>query len=94
MIRAHLHLVVKIARDYENLGLSLLNLIYEGTLGLLKAMEHFDPDKGVGFSDWSLVVIESTIRQALARLCSTLRLLGKAADWPRTTGQGDRPASR
>ena len=46
MIKANLRLVVKIARDYSNLGLPLLDLISEGNVGLMKAVERFDPEKG------------------------------------------------
>jgi hypothetical protein len=53
MIRANLRLVVKIAREYEGLGLPLLDLINEGNIGLMKAVERFDPAKGGKLSTYS-----------------------------------------
>jgi DNA-directed RNA polymerase sigma subunit (sigma70/sigma32) len=81
LLRSQFRLVVSVARQYENMGLSLLNLIYEGNIGLLKALEHFDPDEGVRFSDCSLPLVKQSMRKALARQSRSLRLQA------RTTGR-------
>jgi RNA polymerase primary sigma factor len=72
MIKANLRLVVKIARDYEHLGLPLLDLINEGNIGLMKAVERFDPSKGAKLSRawW----IKQSIKRALANQSKTIRL--------------------
>jgi RNA polymerase primary sigma factor len=80
MICANLRLVVKIAREYENLGLPLLDLISEGNLGLMKAVERFDPDKGAKFSTYSSFWIKERIRRALANQSRTIRLPVHVAD--------------
>jgi RNA polymerase primary sigma factor len=74
MIRANLRLVVKIAREYENLGLPLLDLINEGNIGLMKAIERFDPAKGGKLSTYGSWWIKQSIRRALANQSKTIRL--------------------
>lgn len=74
MIRANLRLVVKIARDYEEFGVPLLDLINEGNIGLMKAVERFDPAKGAKFSTYSSWWIKQAIKRALANQSKTIRL--------------------
>ena len=74
MIRANLRLVVKIARDYANLGLPLMDLISEGTIGLVKAVERFDPAKGGKLSTYGAWWIKQSIKRALANQGKTIRL--------------------
>ncbi|MEI8342456.1 MAG: sigma-70 family RNA polymerase sigma factor, partial [Verrucomicrobiota bacterium] len=66
MIRANLRLVVKIAHDYNNLGLPLLDLISEGNIGLMKAVERFDPAKGGKLSTYGAWWLKQSIKRALA----------------------------
>lgn len=74
MIRANLRLVVKIAHDYDGLGLPLLDLINEGNLGLMKAVERFDPAKGGKLSTYAAWWIKQSIKRALANQSKTIRL--------------------
>jgi RNA polymerase primary sigma factor len=74
MIKANLRLVVKIAHDYSNLGLPLLDLISEGNIGLMKAVERFDPAKGGKLSTYSAWWIKQSIKRALANQSKTIRL--------------------
>src|SRR5262245_20984721 len=74
MIKANLRLVVKIARDYSNLGLPLLDLISEGNLGLMKAVERFDPEKGGKLSTYGAWWIKQAIKRAMANQSKTIRL--------------------
>jgi RNA polymerase primary sigma factor len=74
MIRANLRLVVKISRDYEHLGLPLLDLISEGTIGLMKAVDRFDPAKGGKLSTYGSWWIKQQIRRALSNQGRTIRL--------------------
>ena len=74
MIRSNLRLVVKIARDYANLGLPLLDLISEGKIGLVKAVERFDPSKGGKLSTYGAWWIKQSIKRALANQGKTIRL--------------------
>ncbi len=74
MIKANLRLVVKIAHDYEGLGLPLLDLINEGNIGLMKAVERFDPAKGGKLSTYGAWWIKQSIKRALANQSKTIRL--------------------
>lgn len=74
MIKANLRLVVKIARDYEGLGVPLLDLISEGNIGLMKAVDRFDPNKGAKFSTYGAFWIKQAIRRALDNQAKTIRL--------------------
>lgn len=74
MIKANLRLVVKIARDYEGLGLALLDLISEGNIGLMKAVDRYDPSKGGKLSTYGAWWIKQSIKRALANQAKTIRL--------------------
>src|SRR5437773_2672551 len=74
MIKANLRLVVKIAREYEGIGLPLLDLISEGNIGLMKAVERFDPSKGGKLSTYGSWWIKQSIKRALANQSKTIRL--------------------
>jgi len=74
MITANLRLVVKIAHDYANFGLPLIDLISEGNIGLIKAVERFDPAKGGKLSTYAAWWIKQSIKRALANQSKTIRL--------------------
>jgi RNA polymerase primary sigma factor len=74
MITANLRLVVKIAREYEGLGLPLLDLINEGNIGLMKGVARFNPSKGAKFSTYASLWIKQAIRRALSNTSKTIRL--------------------
>lgn len=74
MIKANLRLVVKIAHDFSTFGLPLLDLISEGNIGLMKAVERFDPKKGGKLSTYASWWIKQSIKRALANQSKTIRL--------------------
>jgi RNA polymerase primary sigma factor len=74
MIKANLRFVVKIAREYEGIGLPLMDLISEGNIGLMKAVERFDPTRGARLSTYSAWWIKQSVKRALANQSKTIRL--------------------
>jgi RNA polymerase primary sigma factor len=74
MIKANLRLVVKISYDYANFGMPLLDVINEGNIGLMKAVERFNPEKGAKLSTYAALWIKQSIRRALSNQSKTIRL--------------------
>jgi RNA polymerase primary sigma factor len=98
MISANLRLVVRIARDFQNRGLSMDDLIGEGNLGLIRAAKDFDPEVGVRFSTYASIWIRQAIRQALVDTTPTIRLphhmVGTLTEWRRAEAELRRELGR
>ena len=80
MIKANLRLVVKIAHDYGNLGLPLLDLVSEGNIGLMKAVERFDPAKGGKLSTYAAILVGLTVLEGICRFASRWLLIGASRE--------------
>src|SRR4051794_14665454 len=91
MVRANLRLVVNIARSYVGKGLGLQDLIEEGNLGLLRAVEGFDPDRETRFSTYASYWIKQSIKRALVNTGKTIRIPAYMVEllskWKRATAK-------
>jgi RNA polymerase primary sigma factor len=89
MIRANLRLVVKIAKQYRNPSMTLADLVAEGNLGLMRAVEEFDPDAGVRFSTYAAWWVKQTIKRAMNHTGRSIRipayLVKMVSKWRKTT---------
>jgi RNA polymerase primary sigma factor len=74
IIRGNLRLVVKVALAYRDYGVSICDLVSEGNLGLLKAVDRFDPDRGVRFATYAVWWIRQEVRRALDQQCGQVRI--------------------
>ena len=74
LVKANLRLVLKIAKEYQNLGLDYMDLVSEGNLGLIRAAERFDPDRGCRFSTLCAIWVRQYMRRAIANQGRTVRL--------------------
>jgi len=91
MIEANLRLVVKIVKDYSNPGMTLSDLVAEGNLGLMRAVEEFDPDAGVRFSTYAAWWIKQAIKKAMINAGQPIHipayLLKLITKWRRAAGE-------